>query len=75
MIPVDVVVAGTGGVAVDGVGAGTVFVAEEPELDKRGRNGQERLDTVDQVPAESMGRRPRHGTLRSAPLRHGYPGG
>ena len=75
------VVVGAGSTAV-GAGAEVALVAEEPELNdeytshvcgwqKRPNNCG---DKVGQIPTESMGRR-RHGTLRSAPLQHGDPGG
>ena len=79
------VVVGAGGVAV-GAGAAVAVdevVAEEPELSWGGMcqtwgwpSGQRNYgDKFDQGPAESTGRRRRHGTLRSARLEHGDPGG
>jgi hypothetical protein len=80
----DVVVVGAGGVAVEAGAAvaGAEVVAEEPELSLGGMSqtwgwpeGQKNCgDRFDQAPAESTGRR-RHGTLRSARLEHGDPGG
>jgi hypothetical protein len=82
MDPADVVVVGGGG---DAVGAGAAVagagvVAEEPELSLGGMNqtwgGQQNWgDKFDQASAESTGRRRRHGTLQSARLEHGDPGG
>jgi hypothetical protein len=82
-----VVVVGAGGVAV-AVDAGAAVaaaevVAEEPDLSPGGMSqtwgwpeGQKHCgDKFDQAPAESTGRRRRHGTLRSARLEHGDPGG
>jgi hypothetical protein len=74
MDPVGVVVVRAGSTAVGAGAAGAVLVGEEPERNdehtghvwgwRKGMNSCG--DMVDQIPAESMGRR--HGTLRSAPL-------
>jgi hypothetical protein len=84
--PVDTVDVGAGGSSpVIGAGAevaGAVLVAEEPEPGKvrtsRMLGWQKEPNNcrnkVDQVQAERMGRQ-RHGSLRSAPLGHGDPGG
>jgi hypothetical protein len=81
MNPVGAVVVSGSSTAV-GAGAEVALVAEDPELNdghtSRVWGWQKGLnncgDKVDKIPAESMGRR-RHGTLRSAPLQHGDPGG
>ncbi|SRR5258708_4613583 len=79
------VVVDAGGAAV-GAGAevaGAEVVASEPELSGGGMNqtwgwpkGRKNCgDKVDRAPAERMGRRRRHDTLRSARPEHGDPGG
>ncbi len=78
-------VVGAGGIAVEAGAtvAGAEVVVEEPELSLGGMSqtwgwpkGQKYYgDKFDQAPAESMGRRRRHGTLRSARLEHGDPRG
>jgi hypothetical protein len=79
------VVVGAGGVAVDAGAAvaAAEVVAEEPDLSLGGMSqtwgwpeGQKHCgDKFDQASAESTGLRRRHGTLRSARLEHGDPGG
>ena len=63
--------------------AGAEVVTSEPELSLGGMcqtwgwpEGRKNCgDIFDREPAESIGRRRRHGTLRNAQLEHGDPGG